>query len=183
MAKSGSRGKIQDRCCHGLIASAASQRRTVAAEIVSAISRLIASVASSALDHRDNGAPVSAGSVQASALTSATCTGVNLRRRPARGESSSPDRPAAVNRRRHLRTVSTCTPTCAAITVFAAPPAAASTIRARITSRCAAVDDRARACRTDSSSRVKVMTYGLLMAMGSVVPPPGSLTDATHRNR
>ena len=54
-AKSGSRGKIQDRCCQGLIASAASQRRTVAAEIVSAIPRVIASVANSVLDHRDNG--------------------------------------------------------------------------------------------------------------------------------
>ena len=54
-AKSGSRGKIQDRCCQGLIASAASQRRTVAAEIVSAIPRVITSVASSVLDHRDNG--------------------------------------------------------------------------------------------------------------------------------
>jgi hypothetical protein len=38
-----------------LIASAASQRRTVAGEIVWAIPRVIASVARSALDHRDNG--------------------------------------------------------------------------------------------------------------------------------
>jgi hypothetical protein len=38
-----------------LIASAASQRRTVAAEIVSASPRVIASVARSALDQRDNG--------------------------------------------------------------------------------------------------------------------------------
>jgi len=32
----GSRGKIQDWCCHGLIASADSRRRTVLAEIASA---------------------------------------------------------------------------------------------------------------------------------------------------
>ena len=55
VAKSGSRGKIQDRCCQGLIASAVNQRRTVAGEIVSAIPRVTASAASSALDHRDNG--------------------------------------------------------------------------------------------------------------------------------
>jgi hypothetical protein len=38
-----------------LIASAASQRRTVAGDIVSANPQVITSAARSALDHRDNG--------------------------------------------------------------------------------------------------------------------------------
>ena len=74
-AKSGSRGKIHDRCCQGLRTSSASQRRTVDAETASTIPRATASTASSGALHRDSGAPDSAGSSQASALTPTTATG------------------------------------------------------------------------------------------------------------
>jgi len=47
MVKSGSRGKIQERCCHGLIASSDSQRQTVSPEICSQMPRATASRASS----------------------------------------------------------------------------------------------------------------------------------------
>ena len=63
-AKSGARGAIQDRYCHGLSASAASQRRTVAAEMSATIPAPTASHATSMLDHRDNGIPRSAGNSQ-----------------------------------------------------------------------------------------------------------------------
>src|SRR5262249_58948249 len=56
---------------------------------------------------------------------------------------------AAANRRRHLRTVSTCTPTCAAIATLVLPAAAASTICARSRSRNGPRADRARAINTD----------------------------------
>jgi hypothetical protein len=61
-AKSGSRGKIQDLYCQGLIASSASHRRTVDAEIPTAMPCVTASRANSGHDHRDNGAPLAAGS-------------------------------------------------------------------------------------------------------------------------
>ena len=86
-AKSGSRGKIQDRCCQGLIASAASQRRTVEAEIEATTPRRLASAASSGQLHLASGMSASAGSSQARAFTSATCTALNRRGRPVRGRS------------------------------------------------------------------------------------------------
>ena len=95
--KLGSRMKIQDRYCQGLRASSRSQRRTVDAETVSVIPRAVSSAASSGQDQCDSGTPVSAGSWQASALASATCTGV--KRRDARSVCSRPG-PAA----RHGRT-------------------------------------------------------------------------------
>jgi predicted transcriptional regulator len=48
----GSRGKIHERCCQGLIASSESQRQTVTPEICSQIPRAIASAASSEDDQR-----------------------------------------------------------------------------------------------------------------------------------
>ena len=56
-AKSGSRGNNHDRNCQGLIASRASQRRTVAGEIASAMPWSTISRASSGHDHRANGTP------------------------------------------------------------------------------------------------------------------------------
>ncbi|MDQ0842496.1 hypothetical protein QFZ68_002176 [Streptomyces sp. V1I6] len=67
--------KIQDWYCQGLSASWRSQRRTVDAETVSVIPRAVSSAASSGHDQRASGTPVSAGSWQARALASATCTG------------------------------------------------------------------------------------------------------------
>ncbi len=60
--KQGSVMKIQERCCQGLSASSASQRRTVEADTNAAMPRATASRASSGQDQRDSGALVSAGS-------------------------------------------------------------------------------------------------------------------------
>jgi len=81
-AKSGSRTEIQDRWCQGLIASSARMRRTVDAEIGSAIPPLTTSTARSRQVHVDSGTPCLAGSSQASAMTSARCTSVNSLGRP-----------------------------------------------------------------------------------------------------
>ncbi|WP_338785683.1 hypothetical protein [Streptomyces sp. DG1A-41] len=60
--KSGSVMKIHERCCQGLIASAASQRRTVEADTNVTMPRSMASRANSGHDQRGSGTPVSAGS-------------------------------------------------------------------------------------------------------------------------
>jgi hypothetical protein len=54
-----------------LIASCDSHRQTVTPEICSTIPRVIASRASSEEDQRDSGTPLSTGSSQATAMTSA----------------------------------------------------------------------------------------------------------------
>jgi len=108
--------------------------------------------------------------VQASALTCATCTGVKLRGRPDRGRSSSPGRRYAANRLRHLRTVSTAIASSAAIAMFERRCAAASTIRARTTSRCWPRAARARAVSTACSRVVNMMTNGLDMLMTPLSP-------------
>jgi hypothetical protein len=72
MAKSGSRGKIQDRCCHGLSASAANQRRTVDADTEVTMPRRVTSVARSGQLHLASGTSLSAGISHARAFTSAT---------------------------------------------------------------------------------------------------------------
>jgi hypothetical protein len=69
--KSGSRGKIHERCCHGLIASSDSHRQTVIPEICSQMPRVTASAASSLDDHRASGTQLSAGSSHARRITSA----------------------------------------------------------------------------------------------------------------
>jgi hypothetical protein len=68
---SGSRGKIHERCCQGLIASSESQRQTVTPEICSQIPRAIASRASSADDQRASSTSLSAGNSHARRITSA----------------------------------------------------------------------------------------------------------------
>src|SRR6185437_8735461 len=129
--------KIHDRYCQGLIASSDSHRRTVAGESDAAIPSSTAWRASSGHDHRDSGRPLSAGGVQAIALTWATCTSVNSGGRPDRFASASDAIPGAVHQRwRHLRTVSSLICSRGAICVLACPAAAARTIAARITSRC-----------------------------------------------
>jgi hypothetical protein len=86
----GSRGKIQDRCCQGLSASAASQRRTVEADTDDTAPRRMASTARSGQLHLASGVLLAAGSSHANAFTSATCTALNRRGRPDRGRSASP---------------------------------------------------------------------------------------------
>jgi hypothetical protein len=65
------RGKIQERCCHGLTASSDSHRQTVTPEMCSTIPRVIDSRASSEEDQRESGTSLSTGSEQAIAITSA----------------------------------------------------------------------------------------------------------------
>src|SRR3954451_14241249 len=72
--KFGSRGKIHDLVCHGLIASSCSQRQIVVVE-ASVTPRSITSRCSSVREKRPSGRPCVAGSSHAIALTSATCCG------------------------------------------------------------------------------------------------------------
>jgi hypothetical protein len=98
--KSGSRGKIHDLVCHGLIASSCSQRQIVCAE-ASLTPRSITSRCSSTREKRAGGRPCDSGNSHAIALTSATCSGgkttrstrprlVAQPRQPMLGESSPP---------------------------------------------------------------------------------------------
>jgi hypothetical protein len=128
--------KIHDWCCQGLSVSSRSQRRTVEAEIEPAMQRATISRASSGHDQRDSGVPVSAGSWQARALTSATCTGVKRRGRPHRLRSARAGMPPSAKRARQVRTVSRCAPVSRAIAALPRPRAACSTICARRRSRC-----------------------------------------------
>ena len=130
-------------------------------------------------DHFASGVPLSAGSSQASAFTSATTVAANARGRPGRGRSRSPSRPCSQNRRRHLRTVSSVTPRPRAIAAFAAPSAAANTIRARSTSRCSPLARRARASNSRRCPSQSTIRCGLITAMVTL-----SLTDQSgHRCR
>jgi hypothetical protein len=67
--KSGSRGRLQQRCCQGRIASSRSQRHTVLPLIVATRPRRRTSSAMSLVLSRDRGKPRTAGSSQARALT------------------------------------------------------------------------------------------------------------------
>ena len=149
-AKCGSRGKIHDRCCQGLRASSASQRRTVDAEGAGARPLAAAWRASSGQVQRARGSPLEAGISHARALTPATTRAGNTRGLPGRGASASPAMPCSQYRRRHLRAVSSQRPSRSAITRFAVPAAASSTIRDRSTSRNGA---EARRDRDSSSAR------------------------------
>jgi len=85
-AKFGSRGKIHDRTCHGLIASSCSQRQIVDAD-ASVTPRSMTSRCSLTLEKRDNGSSCVRGSSHAIALTSATCCG---------GKTTRPTRPRLI---------------------------------------------------------------------------------------
>ena len=92
-AKCGSRGKIHDRCCQGLRASSASQRRTMDAEGAGAMPPSAAWQASSGQVQRARGVPPEAGISHARALTPATTRAGNTRGLPGRGASASPSMP------------------------------------------------------------------------------------------
>src|SRR4030066_1669488 len=74
-AKKGSRGKIQHRCCHGLIASSESQRQTVLSLIRATSPVRLASAATSDVLILESGTPRWAGSPHARALTWTTNSG------------------------------------------------------------------------------------------------------------
>ena len=100
--------------------------------------------------------------------------GEKVRGRPERCLSANPSRPSSKNRFRHADTVFTTPPTCTAITMFSSPSAAASTIRARCTSRCDAVRFRTTTSNRSRSTALNTITYGL----GLDTTPPNSDTSA-----
>lgn len=116
-------------------AASASHRRMAAADIDSAIPAATASRASSGHDHRSSGAPASAGSWQARALSSATLIGVNRAGRPERLRSDTAAGPPAAYRSRQVRTVSTRIRVSVAIRALDRPCAAGTTVVARSRSR------------------------------------------------
>ena len=73
--KCGSRGKIQQRCCQGRIASSCSHRQTVLSLIRATRPERCAYRATSATLSRDSGKPNVAGNSQASALISTVSSG------------------------------------------------------------------------------------------------------------
>src|SRR5450759_2826634 len=77
--KSGSRGKIQLRWVHGLIASSSSQRQIVVSEIDATRPRRITSARMSGTWSRLRGSPRRVGSSQAIALTATTSAGGKTR--------------------------------------------------------------------------------------------------------
>src|SRR4029450_4451232 len=167
-AESRARGEIQEGCCPGLMASSASQRRTVAVDTSATRPLASSSSRSSARLQRPSGTPRVAGSSHAIALTSATTTAANTRGRPERGRSRKPGYPWVQNRWRHLRTVLGATPTRRAISALGSPAAASSTILARTTCRCGAACDRAarvggrrRAARTVAARHTRPWRRGL----------------------
>src|SRR6266545_5667299 len=86
-AKSGSRGKIQERCRQGFSASSSSQRQIVETETSLTRPVVMTSSRSSARLQRPSGTARTAGSSQAIALTSMTT---------AEGEAARPARPLAI---------------------------------------------------------------------------------------
>ena len=96
-AKWGSRGKTQQRCCQGRMASSWSQRQTVVLLMLATNPDWRTWAARSALIHREMGNPKVAGNSQAKALTSTTTSGG---KRPGGdpAESSPPD-PSGVFRK------------------------------------------------------------------------------------
>ena len=135
--------KIHDWNCHGLSASSPSHRRTVEVEIDGQTPSATTCRANSGHDHRDNGSPQAFGGVHAVAFTNATCTGVNLGLRPDRWASpNEATEGAAHQRRRHFRTVSSHTPSDAAIRAVGSPRPACNTISARCATRCSVVPAR-----------------------------------------
>src|SRR3972149_7345628 len=74
-AKSGSRGKIQVRCCHGRMASSCSPRQTVLWLTVATIPLRWTSRTMAAVLRRESGTPSVVGNSHASALTWTTISG------------------------------------------------------------------------------------------------------------
>ncbi|HEY3036345.1 MAG TPA: hypothetical protein VGJ54_17020 [Streptosporangiaceae bacterium] len=111
--------------------------------------------ASSGQAQRARGVPLAAGSSHARANTSATTGAGNPRGRPGRGAPARPAMPCSQYRRRHLRAVSWQVPSRSAITRFAMPAAAGSTIGDRSTRR-----NGAEARRDKDSSPVRSQSPG-----------------------
>ena len=112
--------------------------------------------AASAIDRVDQcESPPGGGSSRVLTTTASTASSVNLRGAPGRGSSESPSSRLAMNRDRHLPTMSRDTPSRAATRVLGVPSAHANTIRARDASAC---DDFARrahrvsVCRSSSDN-------------------------------
>jgi hypothetical protein len=110
-----------------------------------------------------------AGNWQASALTCATCTGLNRAGRPDRARSRNPANPCAAKRPRQVRTVSTQVPTTAAITAFEHRSAASSTIWARTLSRYGVFWPRARRVNTRRIAPVTRTGQGCTTDMAALV--------------
>ena len=131
----GSRGKIQQRCCQGRIASSCSQRQTVLSLIRATNPECSACRATSATLSRDNGRPKVAGSSQASALISTLISGGKARGRPGRARSSRPANRSLKKRFRHRLTTSRRVSSRAAISSLLIPWDAMKIILARCTSK------------------------------------------------
>ena len=69
-------------------------------------------------------------------ITDSTTSSVSFRGAPGRGSSDKPSNPLAINRDRHVPTMSRETPSLAATCVFGVPSAQANTILARIAKAC-----------------------------------------------
>src|SRR5713101_4235740 len=89
-AKAGSRGKIQERTRHGLIASADSHRQMVVPETDATMPCCTAARARSGQCQRASGTPVVAGSSQARALTATTTSGGKRRGPPSPRQVAEP---------------------------------------------------------------------------------------------
>jgi hypothetical protein len=81
-----------------------------------------------------------------------TCSSVTVRGHPGRGSSNSPSSRRSLKRLRHFVTVGREIPSRSAISPFAAPCAAASTIRERNANACAVLRRRDHASNRPSSS-------------------------------
>ena len=99
-AKSGSRGKIQLRCCQGRMASSWSQRQTVLSLMVATKPWPSTSRPISALLSRDSGKP-RCGQLTRDGLNLDHDSGGKNSGRPERGRSSRPARRSSKNRLRH----------------------------------------------------------------------------------
>src|SRR5215216_4338563 len=174
VAKPGSRGKIQERCRHGLIGSSSSQRHSVVVETSPTRPVASSSVRSSARLQRPSGTPRVAGSSQAIALHAATTAAGKVRGRPGRVRSRSPSKPSAKNRLRHLLTVLGASPSRRAIAALVHPAAASRTILALVTWRCSAVPRRVSTFRNRRSDAPRVIWNGLR-------PPPPATIPPVHR--
>ena len=131
-------GKIQERCCHGLSASSASQRAIVEADAAQT-PRSITSRCSSAREKRESGTPSVRGSSQAIAFTCATSSGGKTPRTARPWSIARPSSRSSKKRFRHNDTVRSAQSRRRAISAFVFPSAASSTIFARNTSPCGVV--------------------------------------------
>src|SRR5262245_12690004 len=112
------------------------------------------------------GCPSCCGSLKAVAMTSATCSALYVAGRPERGRSANPSSPSLLNRLSQLRTVISVSSNSRAMAGTRFPLLARRMIRARSTSRAAAVRDRASFAIAAFSSCVNVRS---LIAIGSLL--------------